>query len=318
MKRPLALGGVLLFVAAACATGPSGTPPPGTGTPQPTPSATSSEPVPTPTDRVLSETARPRVEHEIEPFDPTDFSDPASVTNTWLPLTPGTRWIYEGIATIEGTVLTRRVVLVITDMTKVISGINTVVGYETDFTNGVLTESELAFWAQDDGGTVWRIGEYPEVYEEGQLIETPVWMHGYEDAAAGISMRPDPEPWTPSYAQGWGPEVGWNDRGRVFEVGSETCVPFDCYTDVQIIAEFSVDEPDVYQLKYYSRGTGLVRVGWAGAREEEREELELTSFEQLSAAEMDLVRAETLAQDARGVVYNEIYAQLASLVQRAN
>lgn len=318
MKRSLALGGALVFIAAACATGPSGTSATPGSTPPPTTAPTASEPAPSPSEQVLSETARPRVEHEIEPFDPTTFNDSANVTNAWLPLKPGSRWIYEGTATIEGKVLTRRVVLVITDMTKVISGINTVVGYETDFTNDVLTESELAFWAQDDSGTVWRIGEYPEVYEDGQLAETPVWMHGYEDAAAGISMRPEPEPWTPSYAQGWGPEVGWDDRGRVFEVGSETCVPFDCYTNVQIIAEFSVAEPDVYQLKYYSRGIGVVRVGWAGAREEEREELELTSFVQLSSAEMDAVRTATIAQDARGVGNNEVYAQLASLVQRSN
>lgn len=153
------------------------------------------------------------------------------------------------------------------------------------------------------------MGEYPEVYEDGQLVETPAWFHGLEEAAAGIAMQAQPRPFTASYSQGWGPAVGWSDRGRVFEVNSETCVPFDCYTGVLVIAEFSNDDPDVYQFKYYGRGVGGVRVGWAGAREDEHEVLELVEFITLRPAEMNAIRDAVLAQEARGYGLSDVYAR---------
>ncbi len=303
------------LVATACASAPPPTADPATPTPSPTAGVLPIDATPRPTPTAEPAPTGPGVEREVEPFDATTFSDPTRITNRWLPLAPGTRWHYEGHATIDGVRSTRTVVLTITDLTKEIAGIRTIMGFELDFTDGVLTESELAFWAQDDFGTVWRFGEYPEAYEEGEIVETPAWFHGLEEAAAGISMKADPAHFGPSYAQGWGPAVGWNDRGRVFEVGSFTCVPVDCYEDVLVIDEFSVDDPDVHQLKYYARGTGLVRVGWAGAREEEREELELVSVVTLSAAEMDAVREAALDQEERGFELSFVYAQLPPLVR---
>jgi hypothetical protein len=124
-------------------------------------------------------------------------------------------------------------------------------------------------------------------------------------------MPADPQPYTPSFAEGWGPAVEWNDRGRVFEVGSETCVKEGCFKDVLVIDEFSRDEPDAHQLKYYAQGVVGVRVGWAGANEEEREELELVKFETLSPAALARVRQTVLEEDARGVKLSpNVYAKL--------
>jgi hypothetical protein len=237
----------------------------------------------------------------VEPFDPAAFgADSTSITNPWLPLAPGTRWVHEGEATIDGERIERRVELTVTDLVKTIAGVRTVVAFEQDYNEDELVESELVFWAQDAGGTVWRLGEYPEGWEDGRIAETPIWIHGLEEAAAGIAMHADAAVFGPSYSQGWGPAVGWNDRGRVFETGSATCVPVGCYEDVLVIDEFSRDEPDTHQLKYYAQGVGLVRVGWAGAREEEQEVLELVGFRRLSPAEMGQVREAALKQDARG------------------
>ncbi len=240
------------------------------------------------------------VEQLTATIDLTKFSAPSRIDNPWFPLAPGQRWTYTGAATIDGERLSRKVVLTITDLTKEIAGVRAVVAYEVDYTDDELGEAEIVLWAQDDDGVVWRMGEYPEVYEDGKLVETPVWMHGYDGALAGIAMDPDPQPYTPSFAEGWGPAVEWNDRGRVFEVGSETCVKTGCYKDVLVIDEFSRDEPDAHQFKYYAKGVGNVRVGWAGANEEEREELQLVKLEMLSEAALARVRATVLEQDARG------------------
>lgn len=229
-------------------------------------------------------------------FLPASFGNATTIDNPWMPLRPGTRFVYEG-TTIEddGTALPHRVVINVTDLTKVIGGVRTVVTWDLDYGDGELVEAELAFFAQDNDGTVWRVGEYPEEYEEGRVIDTPAWIHGVEEARAGIMMMASPEPGTPSYAQGWGPAVDWTDRGRVDQIADSTCVPLDCYRGVLVIAETSASEPDAEQLKYYARGVGNVRVGWRGAGEKTKETLELVEIVQLDSAALAEVRTSALA-----------------------
>ena len=58
-----------------------------------------------------------------------------------------------------------QVITTVTDLTKVIDGVRTVVIWERDINDGRLLEGELAFQAQDDDGNVWNLGEYPEEYD---------------------------------------------------------------------------------------------------------------------------------------------------------
>jgi hypothetical protein len=232
-------------------------------------------------------------------FDPGTFGSSTTVDNAWFPLPPGTRWAWEGHALDEGDRIRRRVVITVTDMTKVIDGVRTLVTLDLDFNDGEMIETELAFFAQDDGGNVWHFGEYPEEYEEGEFVKAPAWIHGFQGARAGLIMKADATVDTGSYAQGWGPKIGWDDRAEVFATGQETCTPFDCFQDVLVMREYSRSIPGASQLKFYADGVGTVRVGWKGAKEEEREVLELVSFERLSPEELAKVRAEVLAQEGR-------------------
>ncbi len=245
-----------------------------------------------------SRTAAQQPVQTLENLDAGTFLRSNQIDNTWMPLKPGTRFVYEG-TTIEddGTAVPHRVVINVTDLTKVIGGIRTVVTWDLDYSDGELVEAELAFFAQDTSGTVWRMGEYPEEYDGGKFVTAPAWIHGFEDARAGIMMQAKPQVGTPSYAQGWGPAVNWTDRGQVDQVGQKTCVPAACYDDVVIIAETSAGEPNVQQLKYYARGVGNVRVGWRGAGEKTKETLELTRVEQLDARALAEVRARALEME---------------------
>ena len=184
-----------------------------------------------------------------------------------MPLTPGTRFTYAG-STVEddGTVVPHRIVIHVTDLTKVIGGVRSVLSWDLDYSDDELVEAELAFFAQDDDGRVWRMGEYPEVYEDGEFVEAPAWIHGFEDARAGIMMQADPQVGTPSYAQGWGPAVDWTDRGQVDQIGQKTCVPAACYEDVLVIAETSQSEPNAQQLKYYPRATSAMSASAGGVQ----------------------------------------------------
>lgn len=229
-----------------------------------------------------------------------NFDRPTTIDNRWLPKKPGTRLIYEG-TTVEddGRVVPHRIEVNITDLTKVINGVRTLISYDVDHRNGELVEAELAFYAQDNAGTVWLFGEYPEEYEKGKLVEAPTWIHGMEGARAGIMMLAKPRLGTPSYAQGWGPQVDWTDRGQVEKVGRKTTVPAGTYADVVVIAETSESEPGAKQLKHYAPGVGNILVDWAGA-DPRKERLELVKVEQLSAEAMGQIRAKALELERSG------------------
>jgi hypothetical protein len=247
---------------------------------------------------------------KFEDFNPDNFARSAQIDNQWLPMKPGTRYTYEG-STVEddGTVVPHQVVINVTDMTKVIGGVRSVVTWDLDYSDGELVEAELAFFAQDNDGNVWRMGEYPEEYEEGKFLAAPTWIHGFEEARAGIMMKGKPELGTPSYAQGWGPAVGWNDRGQVDQMGVETAVPAGQYKDVLVIAETSASEPDAQQLKYYARDVGNVNVGWRGTGEKTKETLELVKIEQLDAKTMAEVRAGAMKMEKHAYeVSKKVYA----------
>ena len=233
-------------------------------------------------------------EPKVEDFDPSKFDRSTQIDNEWMPLKPGTRFVYAGIAIDNGKPVPRRLVVTVTDLTKVIGGVRTVVSWDVDYNAGELVEAELAFYAQDRDGNVWLMGEYPEEYEKGKLVTAPAWLHGLEEARAGIAMQAKPQLGTPSYSQGWGPAVNWTDRGQVDQMGKATCVPAGCYQDVLVIAETSKAETNAHQLKYWARGVGNVRVGWRGKGEKTKESLELVDSMQLGPEALAEVRAKAL------------------------
>ena len=239
-------------------------------------------------------------------FDPALFEDSATVDNPWFPLEPGTRYIWEGRAFEDDRRVDRRVVFTVTDLTKVIGGVRAVVGWDRDFNDGKLGESELIFFAQDKYGNVWHLGQYVEIYnEEGEFEGGRVWVVGDpEGSLAGIAMKAEPELSTHSYSQGYAPPPWyWDDRSRVYDVGARTCVPVGCFDDALVVEEFERPIPGAYQLKYYARGVGNVRVGWRGPNEEEQEVMVLQKRFDLSPEALDAARAEALALEHRAYAY---------------
>jgi hypothetical protein len=224
------------------------------------------------------------------------------ITNKYFPLKPGTQLTYKGSAIPEGekTRSTRRVVSTVTDLGKWIDGVRTLVIWDRDYTAGKLGESELAFFAQDKAGNVWLLGEYPEEYENGKFAEAPTWISGQKRAHAGIAMLANPKLGSPDYAQGFAPPpVEFKDRAKVYKKGQKTCVPVKCYRNVLVIEEFEKGVPGVFHLKYYAPKVGLVRVGWRGANEEEKETLALVKRQQLSSKELANARKTALKLDKR-------------------
>lgn len=290
---------LVAILAAACASAP--TEAPATEAPQPIAAPT--------------EMPEPALEPTIdfanllEDFDRSNFDDPTDIDNPWFPVLPGTQYIYEGVTEEGGKTTEHQVIITATDLTKEIDGVLTVVTWDEDYSGGELVETELAFYAQDNDGNVWRMGEYPEVYENNRLVEAPAWISGLKGALAGIMMAGDPESRDGSYSQGWGPAVGFTDRWQVDMVEQETCVLANCYTGVLIIAEYSEEEPDAFQLKYYAAGVGNVQIGWKGL-DATREELELVEIVELSSSALAEAREQALELEARAYeISKEVYDQ---------
>jgi hypothetical protein len=240
-------------------------------------------------------------------YDPNRFSDPTRVDNQWFPLKPGMQYTLEGSAIEDERRVTRRVVFTVTDLTKVIDGVRTAVVWDRDWSQDRLVEAELAFFAQDDDGNVWHLGQFPAEYEDGEFVDAPAWIAGLEGAKAGLAMRVEPRVETSEYSQGLAPKAEYADRGKVHEMLSESCVAFGCYQDVLVIEEWDAADPAARQLKYYARGVGNFRVGWQG-RDEEQEVLSLVNLTQLSpqalaAASAEALRLERFAYRASKSLY---------------
>jgi hypothetical protein len=243
-------------------------------------------------------------------FDPTNFDHSTTVDNKWFPLVPGAYSVFEGSAIDDGQRISRRVVTIVTDLSKEINGVNSVIVWERDYNEGELVEAELGFFAQDNYGNVWHMGEYPEEYEDGEFDKAPGWLAGSKGATAGIAMRAEPRLGTPGYAQGYAPPpINWIDHGRVYKVGQTTCVPVGCYEDVLVIEEFERNKPGAYQLKYYAPGVGDIRVGWRGPEEEEKEGLDLVKDVSLSQEELAKARANALELEKRAYELKDFYKE---------
>jgi hypothetical protein len=235
------------------------------------------------------------------PLDRKAFADSPKVDNTFLPSIPGMQFVLDGsVVSSDGKRHQHRIESTVTQLTKVIDGVNTIVIYERDIQDGVVAESELAFVAQDNHGAVWRLGEYPEEYDNGHLLGAPSsWLSGVAGAKAGIEMVEKPRVGSPAFLQGLAPAVGFKDCGIVFKNDERVCVPVGCYNGVLEVDEYAPLKPrDGHQRKFYAPGVGTIKVAAAGGVDPE--ELALTKAAKLCAGELATMQGMALAQDNRG------------------
>ena len=239
----------------------------------------------------------------FEQFDPSNFDHPEAIDHAWWPLRPGMQSVFEGQTEEDGKRLPHRLVFTVTNLVKEIGGVRARVILEIDYSGGKLVEKELAFFAQDKSGNVWLLGEYRETYDH-QLVGGRIWnVNNPEGAKAGILMPADLRPGTPSYSQGYAPPpFYWTDRGRVSQTGQKVKGPTGTYDDVLVIEEFDAEHPGAFQLKYYARGVGNIRVGSRG-KDEASETLDLVKTGQLSPKDLAEAQATALEMEKRATMY---------------
>jgi hypothetical protein len=243
------------------------------------------------------------------------FSKPLDVDNRMFPLSVGTQFTYHGTIVEAGVAKPHSVVFTVTDLSKVVDHVRTVVAWDRDFLRGRLQEQELAFFAEDDRGNVWNFGEYPEEYKNGRFTGAPsTWIRGTAGAYGGIHMLARPTVGA-RYREGLVPAIGFDDISRVARTGAATCVPADCYRHVLVINETSPNDPaSGHQIKYYAPCTGLVRVAARGG--DSQEFLTLSAVRRLDRGAMAKVRMAVLAMDRRAYRVSKVYRATDPAVQR--
>ncbi|MBI4789417.1 MAG: hypothetical protein HY782_20500 [Chloroflexi bacterium] len=187
-------------------------------------------------------------------FDQAEFDRPLDIDNSYMPLEPGTTFIYEGKADGE----TFYETFVVTDETKTILGIKARVVRDTVWENGELVELTEDWFAQDDAGNVWYLGEFSTDYQNGKVVgHEGSWQAGVKGAEPGIVMLANPKVGD-SYAQEVAPGVA-EDKATVLKLNETLRVPHGRFTNVLVIKEFTPLEPGVVEHKYYAPGVGQIK-----------------------------------------------------------
>jgi hypothetical protein len=196
----------------------------------------------------------------IDPGDGGEYApevDPARfaevIDNPYLPLTVGSRWVYEGES--DGEI--ERVEVVVTDQTRVVMGVKTVVVRDTVSVDGEVIEDTFDWFAQDIEGNVWYFGEDVSDYENGVLVSRAgSWEAGVDGALPGIVMPADPVVGAAYRQEFLAGEA--EDMARVEAVGGSATVPFGTFDDVITTHDWTPLEPDVVEEKRYAAGVGNI------------------------------------------------------------
>lgn len=186
---------------------------------------------------------------------PADFTQSVNLTNPYFPFEAGKTYIYEG-QTGDGL---ERVEVQRLPATKTILGINCLVVNDKVFLNGKLVEDTDDWYAQDNSGAVWYLGEAVDNYNADGTLKDHAgsWEAGVNGAMPGIAMPANPTPGM-RYRQ----EYYFNeteDEAEVLETGIQAAIPLGTYNNCLKTREWTDLEPDLNEQKIYAPGIGLIK-----------------------------------------------------------
>jgi hypothetical protein len=292
-RRVLAVAAAFVVASAAAACSAGASPPTAPSAPEnPTPSqvaATSSAPSPVATTASPSPstTAVEKVNANYKEFDPKNFGDPIGDLNRWYPLVPGTQTLRDGSITRGSRKLKHQLRVTVTDVTKEVNGVQTVLVLDQDIDAGQVGEASIDYLAQDKFGNIWYLGSYTEIYEGGQFVNAnDAWLAGEGDAEPGVWMMTDPKEGM-KYVQMQSSRE--TIRSEIAKVDDRKCVPFKCFDSLRILEDGS-------EFKYFGPGVGHIATepNYSGGEQEKEELINVVRLKPKGLAEMS---AEALKMD---------------------
>jgi hypothetical protein len=183
-------------------------------------------------------------------FSSSNFHRPTTISNTYFPLVTGTRFTYKGNLKKQDQVN----VLNVTRNTPTIDGILTVEVRDQVSLSGTLIEDTLDWFAQDDQGNVWYMGEFATQVPAG--THTGSWTAGINGAQPGYIMEAAPKVGD-TYCQENAPGIA-QDAAQVLSVTASRSVPFGTFTgNVLQTKDYSLIEVHS-ENKFYGPSVGLL------------------------------------------------------------
>ena len=186
---------------------------------------------------------------ETVELDAADFT--SEIDNPYWPMKPGTKWVYR-----EGP---QRVEITVTGETKQIEGIQARVVHDLVTENGEPVEDTFDWYAQDNDGNIWYLGEDTKEYEKGKVVSTEgSWEAGIDGAQAGIVVPGEPRvgmEYRQEYLKGEA-----EDAAEVLSLDERVAVPYRSFEKVLMTKDFTPLDPKILEHKFYARGVGPVLV----------------------------------------------------------
>ena len=200
-------------------------------------------------------------------IDPNNFSHSTTIDNPFFPLPLGKTFVYEG-QTAQGL---ERDEFAVTHVTRQILNITVVEVHDTVKLDGVLSEDTRDWFAQDDDGNVWYMGENSAEIVDGLPVDlSGSWRGGIDDGHPGIIMEANPmvgdfyrQEFLLSEAE---------DLAEVVSLDASDTVPFGHFDHMLDTAETSPLSPGDVEHKFYAKTVGnVLTIDELGQRSELKE-----------------------------------------------
>lgn len=191
-------------------------------------------------------------------FDPANFVDPTTSTNTYHPLRPGMQWVRSGTTEIGSRQVPHEIISTMTDVIRVIDGVPAVAMLDQSRDSGEISQVGFDYFALDKENNVWFMGAYTENYEGGEYTDVDnVWLGKASGGDPGILMPGVVTLETPRWYIGTpGPDEDPSVAEPV-SVDIDTSVTFGDFQNVIAVREGEIDAID-NEIKYYAPGVGVI------------------------------------------------------------
>jgi hypothetical protein len=199
-------------------------------------------------------------------LNPAEFS--VEIDNRYWPMRPGRRWVYRES---DGEGGVQRVVVTVTQRTKrLANGVEARVVRDVVSDAGRPVEVTSDWYAQDEEGNLWYMGERTAEYEGGKVASRAgSWEAGVDGAQPGIAIPAHPQPGMAYRQEYYAGEA--EDRGVVLSIDEQAEVPFGHFRGALLTKDLTPLEPRLVEYKLYAPGVGPVMtldVSGASGREE--------------------------------------------------
>lgn len=201
----------------------------------------------------------------VPDFASAKFSNPLDIDNPYFPLVPGAKYEYEETSVDDetGETVTQRIVVEVTNQTKLVNGVLNRVVLDRVYEDGLLIEDTVDWHCQDDNGNVWYFGEETIAFEyddDSNLIDSTIegsWEAGVDGASPGIAMEAKPSVGDRYYQEFQA--NGALDFAEVLATNQTVKGPLGTFKSVLRTEDINLREPGALEHKFYAPGIGFIQ-----------------------------------------------------------